>query len=42
LFDQKYIHLNHHVHGLQQILREIAFLQKKRVKSVMDIVLKIV
>ena len=40
MFDKKYIYLYHHVHGLQQILRKIAFFQIERVESMVQIVLE--
>ena len=36
------IHIYHHVHRLQQILREIALFEEKGVEAVVHIVLKIV
>ena len=41
LLDEKDIHLRHHVHGLQQILREIALLKKERIEAMMNVRLEI-
>lgn len=38
LLDQQDVNLRHHVHGLQQILREIAILQEKRVEAMVYVV----
>ena len=38
LLDEQNVHLRHHVHGLQQILREIAILQEERVEAMVDVV----
>ena len=41
LLQQQDVHLNHHVHGLQQVLREVALLQEEGVETMVEIVLKI-
>ena len=38
LLDEQNVYFRHHVHGLQQILREIAILQEERVEAMVDIV----
>jgi len=41
LFDKKYIHLGHHVHGLQEVLAVVTMFLEERIETVMDIVLEI-
>ena len=41
LFDKQYIHLGHHVHGLQEILAVVAMFLEEGIEAVMDIVLEI-
>ena len=42
MFDKQDIYFYHHVHGLEQIFREIAFLEEEGVEAVMEVVLKII
>ena len=37
-----YVHLCHHVHGLQQVFREVALFKEERVEAVMQIIAKII
>lgn len=41
LLDEKDIHLRHHIHRLQQILREISVLKEERIESVMKIIIEV-
>ena len=41
LLDKEDVDLGHHVHGLQEILGEIAMFQEEWVKTMMDIVVKV-
>ena len=40
MFDEQDVHFEHHVHGLEQIFREIPLFQKERVETVVQIVLE--
>ena len=42
LLDEEDVHLYHHIHGLQQVLREIAFLEEEGVETMMQITLEII
>ena len=40
LLDEQDIHLQHHVHGLQQVLGEVAMLEEERIKAVVQVALE--
>ena len=42
MFNKKNIYFHHHVHRLQQILREIALFEEERIEAVVHIILEIV
>ena len=42
LLDEQDVHLHHHVHGFQEVFREIAFLQEEGVEAVVQIVLEVI
>ena len=40
LLDEKNVHLNHHIHRLEQVLREIAALEEEGVEAVVEVALE--